>query len=988
MILYMFKNFIETFVTMVSLHPNKPAIIFHKTVISYEELNQCTNDLALHLINIGISPEEIVPLILERGTDTIIAMIAILKIGCAFLPISPITPCSRIKFILEDTKARIVISNINLAFEISPQIKVVNPAEIKSSNNSVATVINRKNLAYVMYTSGSTGNPKGVLIEHGSMMNLFSSLISELNITEDEKFLALTDYTFDISLIELLMPLLQGATILLTEQGTVADGVKIRGYLENNAITFMQATPLTWEILLKQGWKNPGNIKILVGGEKFRTRLAELLDYNRGNVWNMYGPTETSMWSMFNNLDTVLATESVPLGKPLKNTNIEILDDTLQTVPFGCQGELYIGGEGLARGYLNNQELTEDKFIYHPQTKTRLYKTGDLVAIFDPQTLCYVGRADDQLKFGGIRVEAGEIESVIEQEPFVKKAVVKIHETEGYYKSLAAYIEVDEEKIFSHDVQTTTSDVPNFLKSIYDEIYLHAEDHEHETINNCGWQNSFTGQLFSIEELNKSYQFIRKIIKDADLSDVLEVGCGTGSLLAEYINEAIECTLVEISSNAIDYVKTRLNSKQLQKIIFRNESVLNVHDHQKYSCIIINSVIQYLPSIHSLITCLTQLVKATKSGGTIIIGDVRSLELLDIYLLEKMRVNSKSKNDFHLNLSSFYYKSRDTEIVLSPKFFYALKNIIKEISQVDISVKHGKYQNELNYFRYDVILHIDKPVHYQPLTTIQYIPSLTNKTVQQIINSNPNDSISIRSIPNIYIQSLLQAFDSEVLLSLIGQEVCFSDETRVQIGSLIDLETESHEKFITYDETDPINTITIRLYPKASSHKLIRSLDLNEYENYRAYCREPFNPWLQKFCFDHIRLKISQHVVSWVNPSVYVWIEKWPVSINGKLDKKKLSLPVNIENSSPEKGILEQLQNMWRNITGDNALIDKEFWVHGVSSLCMYFFLATINETFLVNINYHEFRDYNTLDKLANYINQLLDLSSIKEIRDETNNYS
>lgn len=975
----MVETYIEQLAATVALYPNKPAIIFNKQIISYAELHQRSNQIANYLCSLQPAHEQIIPLILERDCDTIISMIAILKAGCVFLPISPSTPGSRIKFILEDTRASIVMSNIKIDHLVNDKIQVIHPATINGDINNPNQTINNDHLAYIMYTSGSTGDPKGVLIEHGSMMNLFKTMIQTLDLNANETILALTDYTFDISLIELLMPLLCGASILLTEQGTVADGVKIKQYLENNAISFMQATPLSWEILLKQGWKNQGMMKILVGGEKFKTQLAALLNYQLGNVWNMYGPTETSMWSMANHIVSDLVTESVPLGKPVGHTFISILDEKLNPLAPGMQGQLYIGGRGLARGYLNKDELTAEKFFYHPVLQQRLYKTGDLVIAHDDKTICYLGRSDDQLKFGGIRIESGEIETVIEQEPFVKKAVVKVHETEGYYKSLAAYVEVDEEVIFSRGIQIASQDVSNFLKNIYDTIYRHAKNYEHGIINNCGWQSSFTGQLFGVEELNESYHFIREMINQHSLKNVLEVGCGTGSLLLEYIDKAEACTVVEISSNAINYVRGRLNSHQKQKVIFKNESVLNVHQYQKYSCVIINSVIQYLPSITALITTLTQLIRATKPGGTIIIGDVRSLELMDVYLLEKLRRNTPNNESLDFNLGSLYYKSRDAEIVLSPGFFYALQEIMPDISHVDISVKHGDYKNELNYFRYDVVLSINRPVEYRTAQSIAYSRSLTKEKVLKLVEKNPDEGLLICNLPNFVIRELLGTlnkaiphylpFSSATLDSLIDP-----DEVN-NLKALLQMKVATHDLFVLYDEMEPLTQLQVHLYPK-SNQKKIRFLNNTQYKGYRAYCREPFNPWLQKFCFDHVKLKVSQHVVSWVNPSVYVWIEKWPLGINGKLDKKRLELPVTIDNGDEKITILDQLQRIWRNITGDNALLEKEFWVHGVSSLCMYFFLATINETFLVNINYHEFRDYNTLDKLAAYIEQLLGISS------------
>jgi amino acid adenylation domain-containing protein len=973
------SNFIELFKKHVSVCSDKTAIIFHEAHLTYKELDHKSDALARYIVSCGVNTEEIIPLILERTIDLIVAMVAVLKSGCAFLPISPISPCSRIKYIFEDTRAKLVLSNINIAHLTHADMKVINPTDFCEIDARIPSFQTPHQLSYVMYTSGSTGDPKGVLIEHHSMMNLFLSLIADLNITNKEVFLALTDYTFDISLIELLMPLLCGATIVLTEQGTVADGVKIKEYLKKHPITFMQATPLSWRVLLKQGWENEGAIKILVGGELFTTKMAEQLNYHKGNVWNVYGPTETTMWSMANHLKEKLYTESVPLGFPLNNTVIRVLDDTLKQVEIGAQGELYIAGVGLARGYLNNVELTHQKFIIHPETHERLYKTGDLVFIHDEKTICYIGRIDTQLKYGGIRIEASEIERAIEQEPFVKKAVVKVHEVEDFYKSLAAYVEIDEEKVFSDEIFSVASDTVKFLKNIYDETYLRADNYESESVNNCGWQSSFTGRLISAAELDESYQFIRQVINTSDLDDVLEVGCGTGSLLFEYLDNVNKCTIIELSSKAIEYVKSKLSKAQQEKVIFKNESIQNVHQHhQKYTCVIVNSVVQYLPSIHSLVTTITQLVAASKTNGTIIIGDVRSMELLDVYFLEKIRANHTPGDDLDSELSAFYYKSRDAEIALSPQFFFVLKTLIKGISHVDINVKQGVHKNELNYFRYDVVIHVGKHVVYQLPLELDCEVLLQEQSLLDKIESCRDIPIIVRKIPNFHLEDILTKIDSEIP----NHPLFNSDKLKVvdieaksQVLELLKLKFKGRETFLFYDKSNHLNRLDMHIYPIVID-SMVRCLDIEEYGDYRAYCKEPFNPWIQKFCFEHIKLKIKQHILSWVSPSVYVWVEKWPVTINGKLDRKKLLLPMKIDLSEPvEKTTLSKLEAIWRNITGDYALVDKEFWVHGVSSLCMYFFLATINETFQVGINYHEFHNYNTLEKLSIYIDELVNPS-------------
>lgn len=972
----MYKNYIEKFSIQASKHPTKPAIIFNEKILTYQELNLYSDNLAQCLLNLNITPEEIIPLILDRDEAIIISMLGILKAGCAFLPISPITPCSRIKFILSDTKAKIVISNSKLENMIDSNI-ILTPNDAMSlpAKTFQALSIPSTSISYVMYTSGSTGNPKGVLIEHHSMMNLFESLIEKLNITSEDQFIALTDYTFDISLIELLMPLLQGATIILTEQGTVADGAKIKKYLTNYNISIMQATPMTWEILLKQGWKNEKTMRILVGGEKFKTSLAIALEYHHGNIWNMYGPTESCMWSMYNNLSNYISTESVPLGYPLKNTTIKILDSDLRDVEKNVHGDLFIGGEGLARGYLNNELLTNEKFIYHPQTKERLYKTGDLVINIEHAGICYLGRTDDQLKFGGIRIEAGEIETFIEQEPFVKKAVVKIHETEKYYKTLAAYIEIDEEKIFSKEIHSSNLEITSFMKSIYDEAYLSAEQYEHDIINNCGWQSSFTGELFGNDELIESYQYIRKEIAESNLRFVLEAGCGAGSLLSNYIEKSESCTIVEISEKAIDYVQKKLTAEQKNKVDFRNESLVNIHEHCKYTCVIVNSVLQYLPSVDTVITTIKQLVNSTISEGKIILGDIRSLELMEIYLLEKMRLNNKSAENLAQHLNTYYYKSRDTEITLSPKFFYALQEMIPDISYIDINVKHGSYINELNYFRYDAILHIRKNIDIQPPLTLKSDNFQNQSQLKKLSYSHPETPILIQEIPNPYIQKIIDNICSSMeQMSFEFQKLTLANSNHIEHRLFYDLENyPMHDIFLNYHEENPYNKLDLYLFPKHPS-KTIRAVRNKIQSSLKTFYREPFNPWLQQFCFEHIKLKIKQNILSWVNPSVYIWIEKWPISLNGKVDKKKLMLPLSRHPLKNDSKVIEQLQNIWRNITGDDIFLDKEFWIHGISSLSMYFFLANINEIFLVNINYHEFREHNTLEKLAKHIEKLLDL--------------
>lgn len=963
-------HFIEAFSLAVKQHADKPALYFGKKSFNYQELDILSDKIANDILKFRLAKETIIPMVLERTPHLIITMLGILKSGCAFLPISPASPCSRIEYILDDIKTPLLFCDSPMRFKLPEGTTNLVPEDSYSNQEKIDHELRHegKELAYVMYTSGSTGKPKGVLIEHQSMMNLFYSLIETLTLSHQDLFLALTDYTFDISLIELLMPLILGASIVLTEHGAVADGKKIKHYLKKFDVSFMQATPLTWEILLKNGWKNNGTTRLLVGGEKFKTSLALKLQYEKGNIWNVYGPTETSMWSMIYHLKTPLTTESVPLGHPLANTTLKLLNEGDSN-----QAELYIGGLGVARGYLNAKELTESKFVYDEESCDRLYKTGDLVIKTEDEALCYVGRIDDQLKFGGIRIEAGEIEATIEQESFVKKAVVKMHEHHDYYKTLAAYIEIDEETFFSQDTHSISHDSSLYMEKIYDEAYSHAKEFENGLINTCGWQSSFTGKTFEAPELKETYTQIQRTILNADLTHVLEVGCGTGSLLLDYLAKAQQATVAEISHTAIDYVQSIVPKAHLPKVTFKLESIINIHEINRYSCIVVNSVIQYLPSIKSLVDSLKQLIKATKPGGTVLIGDVRSLELLDVFLTIKHSCHHPEK--IEICPTHLFYKSRDTEIVLSPLFFYALKEQVKRISWVDINVKHGDYLNELNYFRYDVVLHIEKEVTPIDCHTLAYHELQDEKDLSTFTNQ-PLKAIKIQNIPYDYLDSLCQqlsVYGKNYLDNLLKGARHDLDEPKKKLASsLIRNSLDGYEAFVHYQTNAPHAYLQLLLVPQSNTKSLLRPIEKEKIDSFHAYCREPFSPWVQEFCFDHIRMNIKKHVMTWVNPSIYIWVEKWPQTINGKLDKNKLSLPIAYTNNQDKGSVLSQLKQMWLNITGDNALISEEFWTHGVSSLSMYYFLATINEKFHLDMTYHEFHQHNTMEKVAAYIERLL----------------
>jgi amino acid adenylation domain-containing protein len=317
-----------------------------------------------------------------------------------------------------------------------------------------------ENLAYVMYTSGSTGRPKGVEIQHKALVNFLHSMREMPGMTPQDALLSVTTISFDIAGLELFLPLVVGACVVIVSREVALDGRRLIEQLDNSGGTVMQATPATWRMLIDVGWGGKKDLKILCGGEALAGELASQLLAHGASLWNLYGPTESTIWSTIYRVETVGG--AVPIGRPIANTEIYILDHYLKPVPIGVPGELHIGGDGLARGYLNRPELTEEKFIRHPfsaDPDARLYKTGDLARYLSDGNIEYLGRLDHQVKLRGFRIELGEIESMLSQHPGVSATVVMVREDEPGDRRLVAYI------VSNPDSIPNANELRNFLKS-------------------------------------------------------------------------------------------------------------------------------------------------------------------------------------------------------------------------------------------------------------------------------------------------------------------------------------------------------------------------------------------------------------------------------------------------------------------------------------------------------------------------------------------
>jgi amino acid adenylation domain-containing protein len=427
--------------------PEATAVVFEKQQLTYSELNRRANRLAHHLVKLGVGPDVLVGICVERSLDMVVGLLAILKAGGAYVPLDPAYPLERLSFMLEDAELPVLLTQDRVRRnlpESSARIVCLdtdwNEIEKESTENS-ACKAQPENLAYVIYTSGSTGKPKGVQIPHRAVVNFLTSMRVRPGMTADDRLLAVTTLSFDIAGLEIYLPLSVGASVEIVSRTVASDGNQLLSKLASSDATVVQATPPTWRMLLSAGWKGGPRLKILCGGEALSRTLADQLLQSAGSLWNMYGPTETTIWST--TLQVEPARRAVPIGRPIANTQTFVLDGLLQPVPVGIAGELYIGGDGLARGYLKRPELTAEKFIPNPFSQkpaARLYKTGDMARYLPSGDIEFLGRIDHQVKIRGFRIELGEIESVLAEFPGVREAVVLAREDRPGDKRLVAYL--------------------------------------------------------------------------------------------------------------------------------------------------------------------------------------------------------------------------------------------------------------------------------------------------------------------------------------------------------------------------------------------------------------------------------------------------------------------------------------------------------------------------------------------------------------------
>ncbi|MEM9486281.1 MAG: amino acid adenylation domain-containing protein, partial [Cyanobacteria bacterium P01_F01_bin.116] len=449
----------QLFEQQVDKTPDATAVILGDTQLTYQDLNQRANQLAHHLQGLGVGPDTLVGICVERSSEMVVGLLATLKAGGAYVPIDPYYPEARIQFMLQDTQVSVLLTQTHLLAslpESNAQLICLDaawPTVAQNSSENLSTSARSDHLAYVIFTSGSTGQPKGVMVPHRAISNQMQWIQQAFSLDTTDRFLQRTNVSFDASVWEFYAPLLAGAQLVLAQPGRLLDGDALVKTIIDQKITHLQLVPSLLRLLLEQpDFHQCQSLKrVFCGGEALSVDVSQaFFSQLDSSLHNLYGPTEACINSTYWTCQTGEIPKNIPIGRPIANAQAYILDENLQLVPMGAPGELHMGGAGLAKGYLNRPELTAEKFIANPFGEGCLYKTGDLVRYQSDGTIEYLGRIDHQVKVRGFRIELGEIEAALTQQQQVKAGVVLVREDEPGDQRLVAYVvgsEISEEAL-------------------------------------------------------------------------------------------------------------------------------------------------------------------------------------------------------------------------------------------------------------------------------------------------------------------------------------------------------------------------------------------------------------------------------------------------------------------------------------------------------------------------------------------------------------
>ncbi|AOY84552.2 non-ribosomal peptide synthetase [Moorena producens JHB] len=1000
--------------------PDGVAVVFEQEQLTYRELNQRSNQLAHYLQELGVGPEVLVGICVERTHLMLVGLLAILKAGGAYVPLDPAYPQERLAYMLEDAQAPVLLTHSSL---VTNQESLVADKEqltivcldtdweliSQQSQGNTHSDVKPENLAYTIYTSGSTGKPKGVQIPHQSVVNFLKSMAQRPGLRSKDTLVAVTTISFDIAGLELYLPLSVGAKIVLVSREVASSGQLLGKLIKDCEATVMQATPATWYLLLASGWEGIPGLKILCGGEALPNELADQLLERKASLWNMYGPTEATIWSTVH--EVAKGRQSQPgldapesIGQPIANTQIYIIDAHLMPVPVGVAGELHIGGAGLARGYRNRPDLTKEKFITNPfdQSKSeRLYKTGDLARYLPDGKIEFLGRIDHQVKVRGFRIELGEIESVLNRHAGVNQSVVVAQENQGNGvsggdKRLVAYIVPNPNYQGSEDTDESEAQaIQEQWQELWNLAYSQEATEADPTFNISGWNDSYTGAPIPAAHMREWVEGTVERILSCKPNRVLEIGCGTGMLLFRVAPHCSSYCGVDIAPQALRYIQEQMDKLEgnWSHVELRQgyaDKAFEEIEAGAFDTLIINSVVQLFPGIDYLVDVIETAAKLLKPGGSIFIGDVRSLPLLEAFhasvQLQQAPTSLTKKQLLQRVRKSIV---QEGQMAIEPGFFTALGAHLPQISDVQIQLRRGRYQNEMSKFRYDAILHVGKDI--SPTAKPSWLNWEEAKGngndnqlsgIQELLVAEQPEVLGIKGVPNGRLSE-----ENQLLELLHNGETATVGELRENLQQLkvdgiepedwwelsdqlpytIAINWSDSQTKGCYDVLFQKGTFAPNFPMKSSGHL-----------PWTAYANNPLQGQVASQLEPELRRYLHKNLPDYMVPAGFVTLEEMPLTPNGKVNRRALPAPDRSRPDlatalvMPQSETEQVIAKVWQEVLQLEVVgIKDNFFELGGNSLLLTQVYNKLTGTFGSQLSIVKLFQYPTIQRLAQNLSKV-----------------
>jgi amino acid adenylation domain-containing protein len=973
-------------------HPQALAVSRETRSLNYGDLNRRANQLAHHLQGRGVGPDVPVAICLERSIDMVLALLAVLKAGGAYLPLDPAYPRARIELLLTSARAPLILTRQGLLehLQFAPApcwcvdrdwSQVAN----RSEENPVSGV-ESANLAYIIYTSGSTGIPRGVAIEHRSLMNLIHWHLRTYAVTGDDRATLVASPAFDASVWEIWPYLACGASIHIPDEATAGLPQALLAWLARERITLsFLPTPLA-EAALELAWPSDLRLRaLLTGGDKLHRAPRKPLPFR---LVNHYGPTENTVVTTFAPVDSDSRGEAAPpIGRPIDNVRVYVLDRHGNPVAIGAAGELCLAGDGLARGYFHLPELTAEKFVTNHLeggAGSRLYKTGDVVRYRADGNLEFLGRLDHQVKIRGFRIELGEIEGVLGEHPAVRECSVLAREDKPGEQRLVAYLtpNLETEADGSLSAATCQEFQIGQWRRIYQETYRQPTTGGDPRFNPIGWNSSYTGLPIPEEEMREQVDHTVARLRCLIPERVLEIGCGTGMLLFALAPHCRRYVGTDFSPAALEYVRGQLAAAGLANVslLERMADDFNGFEPGSFDLVVLNSTAQYFPSAEYLVRVLENAVRLVADGGYVFVGDIRSLPLLETFhtAVELHRAGpTMSTRDLGDRIRGRL--RQEQELVIAPEFFVALASHLPQVRCVEVMLKRGRHRNELTRFRYDVVLKVGGDFAEPPPSTVLEWRTLASlDALQRTLRSGKADSMAVTGVPN----ARLRAESEAVALIAQADGPAKVSELRKRLGELdpgIDpedvwaLERElPYQAHLSWPATGPHDCFDV-VFQQKSRSRLVNWLGrAGQASSWNAYTNTPIQREFADRLGPVLRAYLRERLPDYMVPSAFVVLRTMPQTPNGKIDRRALPLPDDIRPpmqrglALPGTDLERKIAAIWQEVLGvEQVGVEDNFFDVGGHSLLLIRVHSRLRDSLRLNHSIIDLFQFPTISSLA-----------------------